>query len=83
MTYSVYTVLNSDYMTFGRIFVNSFIDKCDQNKVDKIYILDIGLSDKDRKWLNNTSDKIEILSSDYTNLINEKTFIGWPLFDKI
>ena len=25
----------------------------------------------------------EILSSDYTNLINEKTFIGWPLFDKI
>ena len=25
----------------------------------------------------------EILSSEYTNLINESTFIGWPIFDKI
>ena len=47
MKYSINTVLNSDYMTFGKIFINSLYDKVDMDKVNFVFILDIGLKKED------------------------------------
>jgi len=64
VSYSIYTVLNSDYMTFGKIFINSLYDKVDVNNIKHIYILDIGLVEEDKKYLNGF-DKVKILPTDF------------------
>ena len=64
MKYSIYTVLNSDYMTFGKIFINSLYDKVDMSKVDSVFILDIGLKKEDRDYLEKYKN-VKILSTDF------------------
>ncbi len=64
MKYSIYTVLNSDYMTFGKVFINSLYDKVDMNKVKHIFILDIGLTKQDKDYFKKYKN-VRILSSDF------------------
>lgn len=64
MKYSIYTVLNSDYMTFGKVFINSLYDKVDMDKVNSVFILDIGLKKEDRDYLEKY-ENVKILSTDF------------------
>ena len=61
--YNLFTVLNSAYMPFGKIWIKSLFDNVDQNKIKKIFILDTGLEQKDLNYLE-SFDKVEIVLSD-------------------
>lgn len=63
--YSIYTVLNSAYLTFGKVFLNSLYDKLDNSKVKYIFIVDTGLTDEDRLFLSK-NDKVKIIDSGVT-----------------
>ena len=76
MKHSIYTVLNSAYMTFGKIFIQSYfeynLDKCNY-----FFILNAGLKEHDIKWLSQF-DKIQIIGSDVnTNFKNGNTSDDW------
>ena len=76
MRHSIYTVLNSAYMTFGKIFIQSYfeynLDKCDY-----FFILDAGLNKNDIDWLEQF-DKVQIISSDVdTKFENGNTSADW------
>ena len=64
MKYSIYTVLNSDYMTFGKIFINSLYDKVDMDKVNSVFILDIGLKEEDKDYFKKYKD-VKILPTEF------------------
>lgn len=63
MNYNIYTILNFDYFRFGKYLLLSIYDVCDLNKIDNIYIVDVGLSDEQRQ---------EIDKFDKVILINDK-----------
>ena len=76
MKHSVYTVLNSAYMTFGKIFIKSYfehnIDDCDY-----LFILDAGLEQKDINWLNQF-EKVHIIGSDVNTTFKDgNTSADW------
>ena len=68
MKYNFYTVLNSAYMTFGKIWLLSLLDNIPSEKIENIIILDTGLKEEDVKYLNNF-EKVVVLQSDL-NLIH-------------
>ena len=70
--YSIYTVLNSAYLTFGKVFLNSLYDKIDMNQVQYIFILDTGLSDEDREFISK-NDKVKIIDSGVTTSLKGGT----------
>ena len=51
LKYNIMTVMNSDYFNFGKMFVNSFYDVIDLNHINKLYIYDTGLNEKDLNFL--------------------------------
>jgi hypothetical protein len=59
---NIYTVLNSAYWKFGKIFIDSLYDKVDLNKIHKIYISDTGLDQDQIEYLKSKSE-IEIIDS--------------------
>lgn len=61
--YNVFTVLNSAYMRFGKIWINSLYHEADYDNVGKIFILDTGLTDEDKNYLTKY-DKVQIVPSD-------------------
>lgn len=67
--YNVMTVLNSDYFDFGKMFVNSFYDVMNLEKLNKLYIFDTGLSERNKAYLSGYP-KLEIVS---TNLMTKHT----------
>lgn len=76
MRHSIYTVLNSAYMTFGKIFIQSYFEY-NRDKCDYFFILDAGLKLNDIRWLNKF-DKIQIIGSDVeTNFKNGNTSEDW------
>lgn len=70
MKYSVFTVLNSAYMKFGKIWINSFHDKIDVNNIKTIYIGDTGLNNNDKEYLRKF-DKVEILETNISDKNSE------------
>ena len=70
--YSIYTILNSAYLTFGKVFLNSLYDKIDMNQVQYIFILDTGLSDEDREFISK-NDKVKIIDSGVTTSLKGGT----------
>ncbi len=62
MKHSIYTVLNSSYMPFGKIFIQSYL-KYNSDNNEYIYILDSGLSGEDFKWFKQYGDKIRFIKS--------------------
>ena len=51
--YNVFTILNSSYIKFGKIWINSLYDKVDINKIENIFIGDTGLYKEDKNYLEN------------------------------
>ncbi len=49
--YNVMTLLNEDYFDFGRMFVNSFYDVMEIDRMHTLYVFDTGLSQKNRDYL--------------------------------
>ena len=85
MKHSIYTVLNSAYMTFGKIFVQSYLEH-NLDNCKYFFILDAGLTPSDRGWLSqfepvhfldselNTEFKNGNTSSDWTDTVVAKTY---------
>ena len=51
MQYDIYFVLNSAYIKFGKIFLESLHDKVNVKNVRNIYLSDTGLNDTDKKYV--------------------------------
>lgn len=66
--YNLFTVLNSAYMPFGKIWINSLHELSDIERIKKIYILDTGLLPKDLEYIKKFS-RVEVVLSDI-NIIN-------------
>lgn len=85
MKHSVYTVLNSAYMVFGKIFIQSYFEH-NEDDCNFLFILDAGLKENDIKWLQqfdkvkiidsniNTSFKDGNTSKDWTDTVVSKTY---------
>lgn len=63
--YSIFFILNSPYFTFGKILIKSIYKNCKEQNISKIYILDTGLTDAQRKYLK-SFQKVELLDSGIT-----------------
>ena len=48
MKYDIYFVLNSAYIKFGKIFLESLHDKVNMDNVRCVYLSDTGLNEKDK-----------------------------------
>ena len=76
MKHSIYTVLNSAYMTFGKIFIQSYL----QHNLDNcnfIFILDAGLTKEDLLWLSSI-EQVRIINSNInTTFANGNTSKDW------
>ena len=74
--HSVYTVLNSAYITFGKIFIQSYFEH-NLDSCNYLFILDAGLNKSDIKWLSQFN-KIQIIGSDITTSFkNGNTSEDW------
>lgn len=68
--YNILFTLNSSYITYGKLFINSLYDKNDMTKVDTIYLADVGLSETDKKYFNNFPH-IKIMDTNVVSDFNE------------
>ena len=76
MKHSIYTVLNSAYMIFGKIFIQSYLEH-NSEKCNYIFVLDAGLEEDDVLWLQQF-DQIKIIGSDVrTSFRNGNTSTDW------
>jgi len=76
MKHSVYTVLNSAYMIFGKIFIQSYFEH-NLSKCEYFFILDAGLTSDDLIWLSKFK-KIHIIQSNInTKFKNGNTSKDW------
>ena len=76
MNHSIYTVLNSSYMTFGKIFIKSYLTH-NLHNCNYIFILDAGLSKHDLQWLSSI-DQVKIINSNInTSFKNGNTSEEW------
>ena len=66
MYYNIFTIANSGYFKFCRIFVESLHKNLDLSKINKIFIGDTGLTKNELKYLS-MYDKIEVVSTDYVS----------------
>ena len=65
--YSVYTILNSVYMKFGKIWINSLYDKVDTDNIENIFIGDTGLNESDKEYLQKY-DKVKIIDTNISDI---------------
>lgn len=63
MKYNFFTVLNSAYMIFGKIWLLSLLEEIPDDKIDNIIILDTGLKDEEISYFK-AFEKVSILQSD-------------------
>jgi hypothetical protein len=68
MKYNFFTVLNSAYIIFGKIWLLSLLEEIPDDKIDNIIILDTGLREEEVKYLK-SFNKVSILQSDL-NLVD-------------
>lgn len=84
MKYNIYTILNSEYIRFGRIFLNSLFDTHNINNIKNIYILNMGLNNKHKEFISNFN-KVKLIEPDdgiveleegtgWTNVVCSKTY---------
>jgi hypothetical protein len=63
--YNIFFILNSPYFTFGKILIESIYKHCNEKNISKIYILNTGLTETEKMYLESFS-KVEILDSGLT-----------------
>lgn len=77
--YNIFFILNSPYFTFGKILIKSIYKNCNTEDICKIYILDTGLSEAEKKYLK-SFDKVELLDSGLTtNFTNGSWSEDWHI----
>ena len=60
--YDIYFVLNSAYIKFGKIFLESLHDKVNMDNVRNIYLSDTGLNEVDKKYVE-SFDRVKVVDS--------------------
>jgi len=68
--YNILFTLNSSYLTYGKLFINSLYDNNDMDKVDTVYLADTGLTDIDKEFFNRFPH-IKILETNVVSDFNE------------
>lgn len=66
------TSINSEYLPFGKIFFNSLLKLDDYKKINKIYVIDGGMTDSDKTTIETLSNKIIFIESETKNIKNAK-----------
>lgn len=51
MKYNIMTVLSDNYLVFGKLFINSLFENIDYSNINKILIVDTGLSEDSKEYL--------------------------------
>ena len=49
--YSIFTIMNSGYSNFGRIFFNSLHQNLTLDEIDTIWVGDTGIDERDKEYL--------------------------------
>jgi len=85
MKLTIYTVVNYDYFDFAEVFISSLKENYPDEKLNKIIINDIGLSEEQRVKLQKIHDKVEYIKTseeiraetshteEWRKVINQKT----------
>lgn len=85
MNYNIYTVLNSEYIKFGKIFLRSLFNTHNINNINNIFILDTGINDNHKRSIKTEFNKIKFINLDdgiieresdanWTNVVCSKTY---------
>ena len=61
------TSINNNYFPFAEIFFNSLLKLDDYNKIDKIYIIDCGLSENDKSNIHSFTNKAVFIDGEFKN----------------
>lgn len=61
------TSINTDYFPFGEIFFNSLLTLEDYDKIDKIYVIDCGLTKYNRATINSLTNKVIFIDGEFKN----------------
>lgn len=61
--YGILTSLNSAYFEFGKVWINSLLDKVNLNNIDYIFIADTGLNNEHRDYFRKKNDKVIFLDT--------------------
>jgi len=61
------TSINTNYFPFAKIFFNSLLRLDDYNKIDKIYIIDCGLTKDDKATINSLTNKSVFIDGEFKN----------------
>mgnify|MGYP003624283824 CR=1 FL=1 len=68
--YNILFTLNSSYIMYGKLFINSLYDNNDMDKVNKVYLADTGLDNIDKHFFN-SFPHIEIIETNISSNFNE------------
>ena len=60
--YSIFTIMNSGYSNFGRIFFNSLHQNLTLDEIDTIWVGDTGIDERDREYLKQFK-KVKLINS--------------------
>jgi hypothetical protein len=63
MKYSIQTTSDYSYFIFLKILVNSILDKCNLDHLNKIYVIDTGMDSAQLEYLKKRSSHIEIITT--------------------
>ena len=68
--YSIVTLANSAYFKFLTILINSSLDTCDFDKIDKFYVVDTGLEIDQVEWIRSKHTKMEVITTNLNTKYN-------------
>jgi len=80
--YNLLLVANDIYFKLLRICIKSICAVCDMEKIEKIYIADLGLRNKYQETIKSISDKIEIINAN-TNTGNSREIYSKSWIDSV
>ena len=80
--YSILLLANDTYFKLLHICIKSICSVCDMEKVDRLYIADLGLRNEYIETLKKTSEKIEIINTN-TNTGNSKELYSKDWIDAV
>jgi len=60
--YNIFFILNSPYFKFGKVLLGSIFNTCNMKRIEKIYVLNTGLTDDQLKFIK-TFEKVNVLDS--------------------
>jgi len=88
MKYNILLLANNTYFKLLQICLKSILSVCDIDKIDKIFVADLGLKSEYLEFLNNIDSKVEIIdtkvrtgnskkifSREWIESVSQKTFI--------